>query len=109
MTRGWPWLFWLSPLLLPVLGCAQEYDLVITGGHVMDPDSGLDAVRNIGISGGKSRWLRPGSFPISSVDSRKRELIGNFRNAGVKRDRSPVRVNDQDFRSDASGVFLRRR
>jgi hypothetical protein len=28
---------------------AQQYDLVISNGHVMDPDSGLDAVRNIGI------------------------------------------------------------
>lgn len=29
------------------------YDLVITDGRVMDPESGLDAVRNVGISGGK--------------------------------------------------------
>jgi N-acyl-D-aspartate/D-glutamate deacylase len=31
----------------------QQYDLVIENGHAMDPDSGLDAVRNIGISAGK--------------------------------------------------------
>lgn len=30
---------------------AQIYDFVIENGHVMDPESGLDAVRNIGISG----------------------------------------------------------
>jgi hypothetical protein len=41
-----------------------------------------------------------------SVDSKKRELIGNFKNSGVKWDRSPVRVNDHDFRSDASGVSI---
>src|SRR5690348_3104733 len=29
----------------------QTYDIVIVNGHVMDPESGLDAVRNIGISG----------------------------------------------------------
>ncbi|MDT7704039.1 MAG: hypothetical protein QOJ30_6364 [Pseudonocardiales bacterium] len=28
------------------------YDLVLTGGRVIDPETGLDAVRNIGISGG---------------------------------------------------------
>ena len=28
---------------------AQEYDLVLEGGRVMDPDSNLDAVRNVGI------------------------------------------------------------
>ncbi|MEZ5352764.1 MAG: amidohydrolase family protein [Bryobacteraceae bacterium] len=29
----------------------QSYDIVIRGGRVMDPESGLDAVRNIGIRG----------------------------------------------------------
>ena len=32
---------------------AQTYDLVIEGGRVMDPESGVDAVRNVGISQGK--------------------------------------------------------
>jgi N-acyl-D-aspartate/D-glutamate deacylase len=32
---------------------AQHYDLVIEGGRVMDPESGLDATRNIGISNGR--------------------------------------------------------
>jgi hypothetical protein len=31
---------------------AQEYDLVILNGRVIDPESGLDAVRNVGIDGG---------------------------------------------------------
>jgi N-acyl-D-aspartate/D-glutamate deacylase len=30
-----------------------SYELVVANGHVMDPESGLDAVRNIGIRGGK--------------------------------------------------------
>ena len=39
--------------------CAQDasYELVIVNGRVMDPESGLDAVRNVGISGGKIRAL----------------------------------------------------
>ena len=32
---------------------APEYDLVIAGGRVMDPESGTDAFRQIGITGGK--------------------------------------------------------
>src|SRR5690348_7148636 len=32
---------------------SQRYDVVIANGRVMDPESGLDAVRNVGISGGK--------------------------------------------------------
>jgi len=31
----------------------KEYDIVITGGRVIDPETGLDAVRNLGIKGGK--------------------------------------------------------
>jgi N-acyl-D-aspartate/D-glutamate deacylase len=37
----------------PVAGQDQPFDIVITGGRVMDPESGLDAVRNVGIRGGK--------------------------------------------------------
>jgi hypothetical protein len=53
----------------------------------------------------RTRFQRQG-LPIISVDSKKRELIGNFKNAGAKWDRSPLLVNDHDFRSDASGVGI---
>lgn len=39
-------------LLLTPLS-AQQYDLVIRNGRVIDPESGLDATRNLGIFGGK--------------------------------------------------------
>ena len=32
---------------------AQQYDVVLSNGRVMDPESGLDAVRNIGITAGR--------------------------------------------------------
>lgn len=32
---------------------AQQYDLVLEGGRVMDPETGLDAVRNVGVREGK--------------------------------------------------------
>src|SRR5580700_5171179 len=32
---------------------AQQYDLVIEGGRVLDPETGLDGVRNVGIREGK--------------------------------------------------------
>lgn len=44
-------------LLFVVSLQAQTYDLVITGGHVMDPESGLDGVRDLGITGGKIRAI----------------------------------------------------
>jgi len=35
------------------VAAAQEFDLVIAGGRVMDPESGLDAVRHVGIRNGR--------------------------------------------------------
>ena len=35
----------------------DKYDVVIVNGRVMDPESGLDAVRNVGIRGGKIRAI----------------------------------------------------
>jgi N-acyl-D-aspartate/D-glutamate deacylase len=32
---------------------AQQYDIILEGGRVMDPDTGLDAIRNVGIRDGK--------------------------------------------------------
>jgi len=40
-------------LLLPALLAAQNYDVVLRGGRVMDPESGLDAIRNVGVRGKK--------------------------------------------------------
>jgi N-acyl-D-aspartate/D-glutamate deacylase len=39
--------------LATTLAFAQQYDLVLEGGHAMDPETGLDAVRNVGIRDGK--------------------------------------------------------
>jgi hypothetical protein len=38
--------------LSPAVMCAQQYDLVLEGGRVMDPETGTDAVRNVGIRNG---------------------------------------------------------
>ena len=40
-------------LALAAPSFAQTYDLVIEGGRVMDPETGMDAVRNVGIRDGK--------------------------------------------------------
>jgi N-acyl-D-aspartate/D-glutamate deacylase len=39
--------------LLPSLLAAQNYDVVLQGGRVLDPESGLDGIRNVGINGKK--------------------------------------------------------
>src|SRR5688500_20217343 len=47
----------LAPLLALVVvalpAAAQDFDIVIANGRVMDPESGLDAVRHVGIRAGK--------------------------------------------------------
>src|SRR5690554_5156450 len=49
--------FLLALCLLAFCACssvlAEEYDLVLANGRVMDPESGLDAVRNLGIRNGR--------------------------------------------------------
>lgn len=45
-------------------------------------------------------------LPIISIDSKKRELVGNFKNSGATWSRQPTLVNDHDFRSDADGIAL---
>lgn len=56
-----------SPLVLglalsvgaPATATAQELDLVLAGGRVMDPESGLDAVRHVGIRDGTIVEISP--------------------------------------------------
>jgi N-acyl-D-aspartate/D-glutamate deacylase len=45
--------FCLALILSSTFLAAQQYDLVVEGGRVMDPETGLDAVRNVGIRDGK--------------------------------------------------------
>ncbi len=49
---------------------------------------------------------RKQNIPMISVDAKKRELVGNFKNNGATWCKSPVEVNAYDFRSMASGVFI---
>ena len=53
----------------------------------------------------RQRFQRRG-LPIISVDTKKRELVGNFKNSGARWDLSPRLVNDHDFRSDSTGVAI---
>ena len=45
-------------------------------------------------------------LPIVSVDTKKRELVGNFKNPGQRWEREPRRVFDHDFRTDSIGVAI---
>jgi len=45
-------------------------------------------------------------LPIISIDTKKKELVGRFKNGGAAWNRTPVIVNDHDFRSDADGIAI---
>jgi hypothetical protein len=45
-------------------------------------------------------------LPILSVDTKKRELVGNFKNPGSAWRQQAIPVNDHDFRSDAEGIAI---
>jgi len=44
--------------------------------------------------------------PIVSVDTKKKELVGNFKNPGAAWSKEPVVVKDHDFRSEADGIAV---
>ena len=47
--------------------------------------------------------FRTAGLPVISVDTKKKELIGNFKNAGQAGGLEPTAVNVHDFLSDAAG------
>ena len=57
----------LAIVIFAGLANAQTYELVISGGRVMDPESGLDAVRDVGIIGGKIAAIS--ETPLSGAET----------------------------------------
>ena len=53
----------------------------------------------------KTRFLRH-SLPIISVDTKKKELVGHFKNPGRVWSLEPTAVKDHDFRSEAEGMAI---
>jgi hypothetical protein len=45
-------------------------------------------------------------LPVISVDSKKKELIGQFKNSGASWEKKPVPVKDHDFPSEAAGKVV---
>jgi len=46
------------------------------------------------------------ALPSISVDTKKKELVGRFKNPGAVWAQAPIVVNDHDFRSDALGMAI---
>jgi dihydroorotase len=57
----------------------QTFDLVISGGRVVDPESGLDAVRNVGVSAGRVVAISPDPLSgRSTIDAAGKVVAPGF-------------------------------
>lgn len=69
----------ITGALAPTAQPQQPFDLVIAGGRVIDPESGLDEVRDIGISGDRIVKIGPGPFTgADTLDARGRIVAPGF-------------------------------
>src|SRR5690606_8721435 len=53
------WIVAIVAAVAPALASSASYDLVIRGGRVLDPETGLDATVNVGISEGRIARISP--------------------------------------------------
>jgi hypothetical protein len=53
----------------------------------------------------KQEYLAAG-LPVMSIDTKKKELLGNFHRAGVIETQEPIHTNDHDFRSQSEGTLI---
>ena len=53
----------------------------------------------------RQEFARSG-YPVISVDTKKKELVGQFKNHGRVWSRDPILVQDHDFRSQAIGMAI---
>src|ERR1700688_4677850 len=61
------------------LAADEAYDLAILNGRVMDPESGLDAIRNVGIRAGKIAAISAAPLGAkSTIDARDLVVVPGF-------------------------------
>jgi hypothetical protein len=56
--------------------------------------------------GARRQHYKEANAPVISVDTKKKELVGNFKNNGKAWAKQPIQVNDHDFRSQAQGIAV---
>jgi Rhodopirellula transposase DDE domain len=71
-----------------------------TMGHHRDRDVQFEKIARL-----KERYLKAG-LPVISIDTKKKELLGDFYRDGVIETRATIATNDHDFGSAGSGVVI---
>jgi len=73
MTRRYALLFAtaLAAVVVPLAGARQpQYDLVIKGGRVMDPETGLDATRDVAVAKGRIARIGESLAGTTTIDAK---------------------------------------
>ena len=96
---------WVSPSTVRRLLKKLDFHLhvnkkAICSTHSADRDRQFKSIRRA-----RNRFERQG-MPVISIDTKKREMIGLFRNPGAKWAKAATPVNDHDFLKDAVGVAV---
>lgn len=101
----------VSPTTVRLLLKKSDFSLktnrktIISGGK-KPPDYLVKRDRQfLNIKAEKAKFKKSGN-PIISVDTKKKELVGNFKNNGRVWARKFINVRDHDFRSDARGMAV---
>lgn len=85
----------------------KELDYTLRVNHKrVAQGSGPDRNEQFEYIAGQRMHFAERDLPIVSIDSKKKELIGNFKNPGTSWRRTPELVNDHDFRSEAEGIAI---
>lgn len=72
----------------------------IARGHCEHRDRQFEYIKRL------RRAFAKDTLPIVSVDTKKKELVGLFKNPGAAWSKQPTLVNDHDFRSDGKGIAV---
>lgn len=83
----------------------MDYRLRVNRKEIAQAQSGDRNAQFLYLNSVREQFAREGQ-PAISVDSKKKELVGRFKNAGTVWSRSTIRVNDHDFRSQAEGMAV---
>jgi hypothetical protein len=85
----------------------MDYKLRVNRKQIATSKSPFRNEQFLHIAAQRQRYADQG-LPVISVDTKKKELIGAFKNPGAAWGTQPRPVNDHDFRSDASALAIPR-
>jgi hypothetical protein len=94
--------YWISHTTIARLLKGMDYSLKVNAKRLSGSDH-PDRDRQFQYIATQKALFQQAGLPIISVDTKKKELIGNFKNPGQEWCREARAVNDHDFEQDALG------